>query len=490
LTRLVRYTRRLLAGFAIAFAAAILTWAFLSRNNPSLQVWHRVSPAREWRQGELGSSVTLADYRAREEELLEEVKRRVEERLDDSQRALTNRYFAGSPMNPANFKGSNWNKTYEFTPAEVRGGALLVHGMSDSPYSMRALARICEQEGFYALALRMPGHGTVPAGLERADWRDWAAAVRLGVRHVRQVVGEGRPIVLIGYSNGAALVLHHAIEALDTTESTRADRLILVSPMIGVTPFARLSRILPALSAIPYFERSAWTSVTIEYNPFKYNSFPANGGLQSYLVTRALDEQLTTLVGEGRVRELPPLLTFQSSVDATVLTDAVVSRLYDRLDANGSELVMFDLNRQDILQPVLQPHALNLFSTLFRNDPRPYRLSVVTNAFTGGTEVEERDSAAHAQDVVSRRLGLSWPQGIYSLSHVALPFRPDDPLYGLEPDRREDYGIRLGLIQLRGERGVLSVAEDDLMRLGSNPFFAYMEERTRQWLRAALGPGG
>jgi hypothetical protein len=71
------------------------------------------------------------------------------------------------------------------------------------------------------------------------------------------------------------------------------------------------------------------------------------------------------------------------------------------------------------------------------------------------------------------------------LSHVALPFRPDDPLYGLEPDMSENYGLRLGLIQLRGERGVLTVSEDDLMRLGSNPFFSYIEERTRQWLRAA-----
>ena len=143
---------------------------------------------------------------------------------------------------------------------------------------------------------------------------------------------------------------------------------------------------------------------------------------------------------------------------------------------------MFDLNRQDVLRPVLQPQALNLFSTLFRDEPRPYRLSVVTNAFTGSAEVAEQDIGPNTREPVRRNLGLSWPQGVYSLSHVALPFRADDPLYGLEPDLSEDYGVRLGLIQLRGERGVLSLAADDLMRLGSNPFFAYVEERTRQWL--------
>jgi alpha-beta hydrolase superfamily lysophospholipase len=482
----MKVIRRLLGVVAIAAAAAILTWAFLSRNKPSLQVWHREAPAREWRWTEMGPELTLTDYIARENEVFQEVKQRVEARLDDGQRTLTNRYFSGSPMNPASFKGSNWNRTYEFTPKEIRGGALLVHGMSDSPYSVRALARLCEQVGFYALALRMPGHGTVPAGLERADWRDWMAAVRLGVRHVRQVAGEGKPIILVGYSNGAALLLNYVIEALQPQGLPKPDGLVLVSPMIGVTPFAALSRVLPALSGLAYFDRSAWTSVAVEYNPFKYNSFPANGGLQSHLVTQALDHGLTKLSAEGRMRELPPVLTFQSSVDATVLTDAVVTRLYARLAPNGSELVMFDLNRQDVLRPVLQPQALNLFSTLFRDEPRPYRLSVVTNAFTGSAEVAEQDIGPNTREPVRRNLGLSWPQGVYSLSHVALPFRADDPLYGLEPDLSEDYGVRLGLIQLRGERGVLSLAADDLMRLGSNPFFAYVEERTRQWLDAAI----
>lgn len=481
-----RWTYRLLALATVAAASAILAWAFLSRNKPDLQPWHREPLAREWREAEMGPGLTLADYIAREPELFEEIKQRVEGRLDDTQRVLTNRYFSGSPMNPANFKGPNWNRTYELSPAQIRGGALLLHGMSDSPYSMRALARICEQEGFYALALRMPGHGTVPAGLERADWRDWAAAVRMGVRHVRQVIGESSPIVLVGYSNGAALALHYAIETIHAPELPRPDSLVLVSPMIGVTPFAALSRALPALSGFPYFDRSAWTSIAVEYNPFKYNSFPANGGLQSHLVTRALDEGLTRLAADGRIRELPPIITFQSGVDATVLTDAVVLRLYDRLEPNGSELVMFDLNRQEVLRPVLQPHAINLFGTLVRHEPRKYRLSVVTNAFTDGTEVAERDVAPNTREIATRNLGLSWPQGVYSLSHVAMPFRPDDPLYGLAPDLSENYGIRLGLIQLRGERGVLSVSEDDLMRLGSNPFFPYVEERTRRWLQATV----
>lgn len=486
MTALPSFFRRVPLYLAVAAMGAILTWGFLSRHQAPLQPWHREAPQREWRAAELGADTTLAAYVAREDEILREVSERVEQRLDPSQQVLINRYFAGSPMNPANFKGANWNRTYESTPADIRGGALLVHGMSDSPYSMRALARICAQEGFYALALRMPGHGTVPAGLEQAHWHDWAAAVRFGVRHVRRTIGEDRPIVLFGYSNGGALVMNYAVEATETEGLPRPSRLVLVSPMIGVTPLAALSRVLPLLSGIPYFDRSAWTSVMPEYNPFKYNSFPANGGLQSHLVTRELDRGLARVSKNGRLGELPPILTFQSVVDATVLTDAVVSRLYDRLDANGSELVMFDLARRDVLQPVLNPEALSLFKSLFRDEPRGYRLSVVTSASPEGFEAVEKNVAPGQRDITTRGIGLSWPRGVYSLSHVALPFPLDDPLYGLEPDTTEDYGIRLGQVQLRGERGVLGVADADLMRLGSNPFFPYVEERVREWLVAAL----
>ena len=42
---------------------------------------------------------------------------------------------------------------------------------------------------------------------------------------------------------------------------------------------------------------------------------------------------------------MPPILTFQSVVDFTVSTPAVISALYALLPANGSELVLFDLNR-------------------------------------------------------------------------------------------------------------------------------------------------
>ena len=89
---------------------------------------------------------------------------------------------------------------------------------------------------------------------------------------------------------------------------------------------------------------------------------------------------------------------------------------------------------------------------------------------------------------VSRRpLGLAWPPEVFSLTHVALPFAPDDPLYGIEASGGLAGLLPIGRLSPRGERAVLTVGTDTLMRLSSNPFFPFVAERIGQWLGA--GPG-
>ena len=77
-------------------------------------------------------------------------------------------------------------------------------------------------------------------------------------------------------------------------------------------------------------------------------------------------------------------------------------------------------------------------------------------------------------------LGLSWPADVYSLSHVALPFPPDDPLFGIDPALAGTSGFHLGLLAPRGEKSILVVPEEVLMRISSNPFFPYVESRVRE----------
>ncbi len=477
---LLRWLRRAGAALLVVVATIIAVRAFEARRPPYLKPWHRFVPPSEATAAQMTEAFTLEDYLRREEQVFREVRQNIQDRLAPEDRTGANRYFPESAASPERYP-RDWNRTFELTPPEIRGGVLLLHGLTDSPYSMRRLAELFRQRGFYALALRMPGHGTVPAALTKASWQDWLAATRVGARHVRRRIGDGKPFFLVGYSNGGALAVKYSLDVLEGANLPKADRIVLLSPMIGVSPAAGLARFLGLLAVFPYFEKTRWLDVLPEYNPFKYNSFPAFAGRQTSELTGAIQSQIARLAGSGRIRELPPMLAFQSAMDATISADAVVSKLYDLLEENGSELVLFDLNRIATARPFLKPDDQRFLERLLPPGRRRFTLTILTNANAETLEVLERSTPAGSQASAQRLLPLAWPPEVYSLSHVAVPFARDDALYGGEPDPRQGGGIHLGTLAPRGERGVLTVSPGDFLRITWNPFFPYLEERVGQW---------
>jgi alpha-beta hydrolase superfamily lysophospholipase len=472
-----RWTVRLAWSAVLVFATIVIGGALDARRRlPDLQPWHRIVP-RDFRAADLTPGSTFADYLAIEGDAFRTVREQVEQRLDPALRVPANRYNPDGISHPSRL-GTDWNRTQALSPTgDVVGGALLVHGLTDGPYSMRAIGEELRARGYQVLAVRMPGHGTVPAGLTDVTWEDWLAAVRLGARHLATAVGRDRPLVLVGYSNGGALVLKYALDALEGSTDPQAERIILLSPMIGVAPFAWLTRLISMLGPVPTFEKARWLDVYPEYNPFKYNSFAANAGLQTWRLTTALQSQLARTVRAGNAAKLPPIVTFHSLVDATVSTPAVVHALYDVAADERSELVLFDINRRSGLAPFIQPSDATLLSRLTDRSPRRYRRTLVTNVDPSSLDVVEKSIRPGGTDIDIKPLALAWPRDVYSLSHVAIPFPMSDPVYGREEMSETASTIRLGLLSPRGERAVLSVPSDTLARLTCNPFFTYISDR-------------
>ncbi len=370
--------------------------------------------------------------------------------------------------NPSNYP-TDWNRTYELVPAEIKGGALLVHGLTDGPYSMRRTAELLRDNGIYAFCPRMPAHGTVPGALTSVIWQDWQAAVRFGARHVRQKIGEGKPFYLVGYSNGGALVVQYSLETLAGAPGPKADRIVLFSPMIGIVPFTAIAKVVSALAFVPYFEKSRWLDVLPEYNSFKYNSFPVNAARQTLDLTHVLQAEIQKAADEGRIEKLPPILTFSSLIDSTVSTPATIDKLYDKLAANGSELVLFDENRRNALRPFLKSPEDALITRVSAAGSRRYRFTLITNARQDTSDAVERSYPPAGGKPEERPIGLAWPLHVFSLSHIAVPFPPNDPLFGIEPDMTVNYALRLGQIAPHGEIAVLTVPIGNFMRLMSNP---------------------
>ena len=228
--RLLRWAIWLSLAIVLVVATVVVGGAVGARNRlPDLQPWHRHAPPSEVRAADFDERFTLADYLERERRVFDEVRTEVEDVLPPAGDTV-NRYLRTSRSSPSRLD-RDYNRTFEVEPENLRGGALLMHGLTDAPYSMKAIAEQLRSAGYYSLALRVPGHGTVPAGLVRSGAADWNAAVRLGVRHVRSRIGAGLPLVLVGYSNGGALVTRYTLDALEDPSLTRPDRLVLVSPM-------------------------------------------------------------------------------------------------------------------------------------------------------------------------------------------------------------------------------------------------------------------
>jgi alpha-beta hydrolase superfamily lysophospholipase len=475
---------------ALLLVSAVIGWAFQSRTMLPLEPWHTATLDGEFTDGDATSHATLPDYLEREAALFEEVRQQVDSRVEATDATLYNRYRAGSTQDPE-AQQPDWNRTFELAPEHIRGGVLLLHGLTDSPYSLRRIGQLFQANGFYVLGLRLPGHGTTPGALSRVNWTDWVAASRIGARHVRERVGAKLPFLMAGYSNGGGLSVKYTLDALSDAELPLPDSLVLFSPEIGIARAAAISNIGRVLTGLPYFAQFRWLSIEPEYDPYKYNSFPKNAADQAWNVTQAVQDGLAQARTSGKMARFPRVLTFLSWTDSTVDTSATVQHLFDQLDDPRSELVIFDVNRFDAFAGFMPSTEDKPLDQLERATNLNYRLTVISNVASNSRSVAANSRAAHSAATVATPLNLEWPQNVYSLSHVAIPFAPDDPVYGDGTGRSPTYrGLRLGALQPRGETSVLTVSLSQAMRLRHNPFFAYEEERISALIDDAVAGRG
>lgn len=162
-------------------------------------------------------------------------------------------------------------------PHAYRQGVLLTHGLTDSPYSMRYLARYFQSRCFVVYAILLPGHGTRPGDLLEVGWPDWTEAVKFGVT---ALAGSVDQVYLGGLSTGAALSVYHA------GQDATIRGLFLFSPAIAVSSLAPVSCLLNGLGVLR--EKSRWLDLLPDEDTFKYESFAANAGCQIHKLTREI----------------------------------------------------------------------------------------------------------------------------------------------------------------------------------------------------------
>lgn len=470
----------ILYGAICSTTLAVILFVNHLQNRPELRPWHRAELGAEFRASQMADIKNLTDYQKLEDRLFKQLQEQVYDKIDAADFRLLNRYHKGSLADPSSYP-RNWNRTFEMTAPKPRGGVLLIHGLTDSPYSMRSLAQTLHTLGFWVVGIRLPGHGTAPSGLLHVTWQDFAAATELGVRHVKTKIGEDKPLYIAGFSTGAALAVQYSLSILSGEDKPMPDGLILLSPAIGVSPLAALAVWQARFSTLPGFEKSAWDSILPEFDPFRYKSFAVNAGDQIYRLTLEINKLVNKLDKGGGIQRFPKVIAFQSVVDATVSTPALVSGLFDHLADEGHELVLFDINRYEEVEPVLVSNPEAATRALLKNRTLPFTVTFLTNESKQTRRLMVKQKRANSDVVTESPLELEWPRGVFSLSHSSIPFPPDDPVYGAKADPKYP-GIHLGRINALGETGVLLFSAEEVIKLRYNPFHSYMVQRVKEFV--------
>jgi alpha-beta hydrolase superfamily lysophospholipase len=449
-----------------------------------LSPWHTERLQEEFVASTSEQLPTFEDYLRLEDRLFLELEASVNSQVETGSAYDLVRYSNGSSANPLAYP-TNWNRTFELVADAPVGGVLLIHGMSDSPYSLRALAEAIHDQGYWVVGMRMPGHGTAPSGLKYVKPDDLVAATRIGMARLHSSVDDN-PIHVIGYSTGASLALGYALDAAEGLISPQPSSLVLISPAIRIHSAAALASFKRSASSVPGLGGLAWLSVMPEFDPYKYNSFATNAADVVHQMTRSVDNRIAARADTDP--PLPPILALKSVVDATVTMEAIVDNLLSLLAPNRHELVLFDVNRFAAKSSLLVDDPAPLTDRLMADDSLPFGVTLISNRDTNTRVVVARYKAPLSENVNEHELhGLAWPSDVFSLSHIALPFPPDDPLYGSNPPDGDE-SLHLGDIPIRGERDLNRIPGEWLLRMRYNPFYDVLETRVLQWLQDASQP--
>jgi len=255
-------------------------------------------------------------------------------------------------------------------PSKYKKGILLVHGLYDSPYTLRGIGKYLNKMGFLVRSVLLPGHGTVPGDLLNTHYHEWLEAVNYGLDSFKDEVEN---LFIMGFSLGGLLSLDTALKTPNLKGT------VLFSPAIKIkNKLAPLANIHNFVSW--KFERAKWLTLTGDVDYTKYESFTFNSVYQTYLLT----QDLAKLKKKKKLKM--PLFILDSRDDIIVDTESTLQYFMSQTNPK-SKMVIYSTDQEDF------PDA----------------------------RVEWHNSVYPDQNIIS-------------FSHICTPISPDDPHYGKNAD--------------------------------------------------------
>lgn len=456
---------------ALLFLILLIRGFYSIKSIPETEAWHDYKSFRE--------TFNYSNYSSLEEYIDDEEKFITQ--IFNNQHRVPNappRFQMGSISNPQK-PDNNLNRTSIYRPnKKPKGVAIVVHGLSDSPYHMLHIVNKLKDQGLYVINLRLPGHGTAPGALVGVKWREWFKAVdfavEMGFKELKNTTDN--KFIFVGFSTGGALLLRHMLLEVQSNGVRVPDRLFLYSPATKIDRTGILAGFHNILSWLPLFNNSKWMEINYENDPFKYRSFPKNAALQIYKLSKN-NERLLKKISKDRelLKLIPPIITFQSPFDSTVIYDGIIN-IYQRIGNRSSKLVLFSENTvynrlyKGGVNRVIDTREFtvknNFISQLYilKNIERD---SIISSLFKVDVDGENRVT----NTILHEYSSVLWPKNVFAMTHISPIISPTDPYYGKNSILYFDKDNYLG------EHGLLKPEHrEKFIRLRYNPFISITDQ--------------
>ena len=210
---------------------------------------------------------------------------------------------------------------------ESKGIAILVHGLSDTAFSLRDIGHTLAEVCFKSRLVLLPGHGTRAGDLRTTRHEDWQKTLRY---LIDQAVNETNTVMLVGFSLGGVLTLDAALQ-----RQNEIDGIIGISPAYYL-PSERIAKWANVLAPV-----ARWLDKGVQDDPMRYEAMPTRGVAETW---SAMTDMHKSLDKYGPV-SIPWMLA-QSMDDAVVVPDRNEKLWKQQATNANSQLIRFASTQQ------------------------------------------------------------------------------------------------------------------------------------------------
>lgn len=324
---------------------------------------------------------------------------------------------------------------------------LLIHGLTDSPFSFHDLSQFFYQQGFTVRTLLLPGHGTAPSELLNTEYEAWQQAAKFAIE---QTLNDYQQVYLGGLSTGGALIFDYLMQQKHVDEKIKG--LFMWSPASKAK--SDLAWLAQYIDAIPFVD---WIDLDADIDFAKYESFPYNAGAQVHAI-------MSLVVGSdvlaSRQLHSIPLFVVASEHDQTIDTEHTLKLVQEWQLASPEEQM-----KKSVL--------------IYYGDNKK-----LPNKLTDLMEV-----------IVPECSPESLCSEIFDVSHIATTNSPENPHYGVNGQYRncghyvtdiERYkACKQGKQIIKGEITAMNLTRGfPIQRLTYNPYYQEMLTAMTTFLKA------